>query len=78
MKPPGTRPKFRLLIAYTFRKNAHAVTSRDFSAIEYMLRQGVKQVEMYENPAIRDCILSEEIKKWGEKRERDGEGEPRW
>lgn len=68
-KPPANRLKFLIFVNYTFRKNSRSVSTRDFSAIEWMIRQGTKQIEMYENPALRDCLLSREMVDWAEQSE---------
>lgn len=65
-KPPGNRDKFTIFVAYTFQKNSRLVSSRDFSTIEYMIRQGTKTIEMYENPALRDCFLTTEMVSWAQ------------
>lgn len=65
-KPPSTRPKFRLFVRHTFRSQASAVSARDVAAIEHLLRKGRRQVEMYEDPNVRDCWVSEEMVRWGE------------
>jgi len=65
-KPPGNREKFTIFVAYTFRRNSKLVSPRDISTIEYMIRQGTKQLEMYENPALRDCFLTDEMAKWAQ------------
>jgi len=65
-KPPENREKFTIFVAYTFRRNTKLVSPRDISTIEYMIRQGTKQLEMYENPALRDCFLTDEMAKWAQ------------
>jgi succinate dehydrogenase assembly factor 1 len=65
-KPPRNRDKFIIFVAYTFRKNSTLVSPRDFSTIEYMIRQGTKQLEMYENPSLRDCLLTDEMAEWAQ------------
>lgn len=67
-KPPPTRPKFLLLVRYTFRVNASSVSPRDVSAIEHLMRKGTRQLEMYENLGVKDCWLSEEMLLWDEMR----------
>lgn len=63
-KPLGNRDKFTIFVAYTFRKDSKVVSPRDIATIEYMIRQGTKQLEMYENPALRDCFLTDEMAEW--------------
>jgi succinate dehydrogenase assembly factor 1 len=65
-KPPAIQPKFRLLIRYTFRKSASSVSPRDISAIEHLLRAGKRQIEMYEDPSVKDCWISKEMQEWAE------------
>ncbi|KAF9516429.1 hypothetical protein BS47DRAFT_1259885, partial [Hydnum rufescens UP504] len=68
-KPALARPKFRLFVHYHFRKNA-AISPRDIGTVEYLLRQGIKQVDMYENPSIRDCHLTYDMLEWARRNNR--------
>lgn len=70
-KPPKSQPKFNLFVRYTFKTQAAALSSRDVSAIEHLLRKGKRQVEMYEDPKVKDCWVSEQMREW-EKKEREG------
>ncbi|KAF9077825.1 hypothetical protein BDP27DRAFT_1282933 [Rhodocollybia butyracea] len=63
-KPPSTQDKFSLYIRYTFRLNASSVSPRDVSAIEHLLRKGKRQLEMYEQPSVKDCWVSEDMRNW--------------
>jgi len=63
-KPVETRPKFDILIRYTFRTQATSVNPRQISAIEHLLRKGKRQLETYEAPLVRDCYVSQEMKEW--------------
>jgi succinate dehydrogenase assembly factor 1 len=63
-KPKDVQPKFRLLIRHTFRMNAANVSSRNISHIEHLLRKGARQIELFEDPAVRDCWVSEEMVAW--------------
>ncbi|KAF8903156.1 hypothetical protein CPB84DRAFT_1678322 [Gymnopilus junonius] len=63
-KPEAVRPKFNLFVRYTFRTNASKVSPRNISYIEHLLRQGKKQVEQYEDPAVKDCFVSKEMTEW--------------
>ena len=67
-KPPSTRPKFLLLVRYTFRTNASSISPRDVSAIEHLMRKGTRQLETYENHGVKDCWMSEEMLGWDEMR----------
>ena len=68
-KPPTTRPKFGLFVRYTFRKQATAISPRDVSAIEHLLRKGRRQLETYEDPKVRDIWVSNAMREW---EQRDG------
>ncbi|KAM6494343.1 hypothetical protein JOM56_010704 [Amanita muscaria] len=65
-KPPLARPKFRLFVQYTFRTNATNITPRDVSTIEHLLRKGRRQLEMYEDPSVKDCWVSQDMKTWAD------------
>lgn len=74
-KPPTSQTQFRLFVRYTFKTQATSVSPRDIAAIEHMLRRGRRQLEMYEDPNVRDCLVSSEMLHWGAqnsgRRERD-------
>ncbi|GLB38319.1 putative complex I LYR family protein [Lyophyllum shimeji] len=63
-KPPETRPKFLLFVRYTFHTNASKVPPRNVSAIEHLLRKGKRQIEMYEDAAVKDCWVSGDMLAW--------------
>jgi succinate dehydrogenase assembly factor 1 len=63
-KPPSTRPKFLLLERYNFRAQASAVSPRDVGAIEHLLRRGSRRIEVSEDPSVKDCWVSQEMKDW--------------
>jgi len=63
-KPKHVQPKFRLFIRYTFHMNAANVSPRNITYIEHLLRMGRRQIESYEDPAVRDCWVSEEMVAW--------------
>ncbi|EHA19240.1 hypothetical protein CBS63078_10390 [Aspergillus niger] len=52
-KPIETRENFRAYARAEFRKNS-SVSKKDFGAIEYLLRKGQRQLEMYSAPGIRN------------------------
>ncbi|KAH9854678.1 hypothetical protein C2E23DRAFT_883775 [Lenzites betulinus] len=64
MKPPPSQPKFRLFVRYSFKTQGGAVSPRNISAIEHLLRRGKRQIEMYEDPNVRDCWVSSEMTEW--------------
>ena len=63
-KPPDARAKFSLFVRYTFHTQASLVPPRNVSAVEHLLRRGKRQVELYENPSIKDCHISQAMKDW--------------
>nr|VWP00418.1 Transcriptional regulator prz1 [Ganoderma boninense] len=63
-KPPAVQGKFRLFVRYTFNTQAAAVSPRDIAAIEHMLRRGRRQLEMYEDPKVRDCFVTTDMLHW--------------
>ncbi|EGD96780.1 hypothetical protein TESG_04210 [Trichophyton tonsurans CBS 112818] len=52
-KPINSQGNFKQLARDEFRKN-QAISKKDFAAIEFLLRKGHRQVEMYSSPAIRN------------------------
>lgn len=63
-KPIHTRPKFLLTIRHAFRATPSWVSARDFETVEFLLRRGRRQVEMWEDVNVRDCWVSEEMREW--------------
>ena len=63
-KPAPVQPKFRLFVRYTFKTQAASVSPRDIAAIEHLLRRGRRQLEMYEDPQVRDCFVSSDMLQW--------------
>jgi succinate dehydrogenase assembly factor 1 len=62
--PKMSNQKFRLFVRYTFHMNAANISPRNISFIEHLLRKGRRQIESYEDPAVRDCWVSEEMVAW--------------
>ncbi|RDL36822.1 Uncharacterized protein BP5553_06174 [Venustampulla echinocandica] len=52
-KPASTRAHFEAFARKEFQKHLH-FDKKDFSAIEYLLRKGQRQLEMYSSPGIKD------------------------
>ena len=50
-KPVETRPNFEGFARREFQKNLE-MDKKDFSAIEFLLRKGERQLEMYQAPNI--------------------------
>ncbi|OCK96839.1 uncharacterized protein K441DRAFT_551076 [Cenococcum geophilum 1.58] len=54
-KPADTRANFREFARSEFKKNAQ-LDKKDFGTIEYMLRRGQRQLEIYTDPGIRNIL----------------------
>ncbi|KAF9452886.1 hypothetical protein P691DRAFT_793671 [Macrolepiota fuliginosa MF-IS2] len=65
-KPQSTQHKFLLFVRYTFHQNATSILPRDVSAIEHLLRKGTRQLEIYEDPGVKDCFVSRDMLDWHE------------
>ncbi|RAL08687.1 succinate dehydrogenase assembly factor 1 [Aspergillus homomorphus CBS 101889] len=52
-KPAETRENFRVYARAEFQKQV-TVSKKDFTAIEYLLRKGQRQLETYSSPGIRN------------------------
>ncbi|TFK24966.1 hypothetical protein FA15DRAFT_640420 [Coprinopsis marcescibilis] len=63
-KPATSQPKFLLHVQYNFHKNAESISPRNVSAIEHLIRKGTRQIEMFEDPAVKDCWVSREMFDW--------------
>lgn len=70
VKPVEAQPKFSLFVRYTFHKNATEVSPRNISFIEHLLRKGTRQIELYEDPGVKDCFVSQEMVEWDRARRR--------
>jgi succinate dehydrogenase assembly factor 1 len=66
-KPDSVRPKFRLFIRFSFHKSASKVSPRNVSSVEHLLRKGTRQIELYEDPGVKDCWVTDEMIAWNEK-----------
>ena len=65
-KPPEARPKFMTFVRYSFKTQATAIQPKNVSAIEHLLRRGRRQLEIYEDPKVRDCWVSKDMREWNE------------
>ncbi|KAF4466629.1 Found in Mitochondrial Proteome [Fusarium albosuccineum] len=52
-KPQATRPHFESFARNEFSRNM-SIDKRDFAAIEFLLRKGRRQLEVYASPGIKD------------------------
>ncbi|CAB4436421.1 unnamed protein product [Rhizophagus irregularis] len=51
-KPIETQNRFQQFVRSQFRQ--HTILPRDHNMIEYMLRKGKRQLEVYENDSVKD------------------------
>ncbi|KAF7299022.1 hypothetical protein MIND_00850500 [Mycena indigotica] len=63
-KPEASRSKWNLMLRYTFRTQAARAHPGAFSTIEYLLRAGRRQIDMFEHPSVKDCHVSAEMQSW--------------
>ncbi|PNY26890.1 Uncharacterized protein TCAP_03182 [Tolypocladium capitatum] len=52
-KPKSTRPHFEAFARAEFARNL-SIDKRDFAAIEFLLRKGRRQLDVYSSPGIKD------------------------
>ncbi|KAH6619538.1 complex 1 protein-domain-containing protein [Chaetomium sp. MPI-SDFR-AT-0129] len=52
-KPSTRRDHFQVFARQEFEKNVK-IDKRDFSAIEFLLRKGRRQLEIYSSPGVKD------------------------
>ncbi|KIE01856.1 heat repeat protein, partial [Metarhizium majus ARSEF 297] len=52
-KPASTRAHFEQFARAEFDRNLR-IEKRDFAAIEFLLRKGRRQLDVYSNPGIKD------------------------
>ncbi|KAK4132310.1 hypothetical protein BT67DRAFT_385771 [Trichocladium antarcticum] len=52
-KPQATREHFKAFARTEFEKNIK-LDKRDFGAIEFLLRKGQRQLEVYSSPGVKD------------------------
>ncbi|KAJ1331361.1 succinate dehydrogenase assembly factor 1 [Microdochium nivale] len=52
-KPMATQPHFKAYARAEFDKSIQ-INKKDFAAVEFLLRKGKRQLELYSQPNIRD------------------------
>ncbi|KAK8143897.1 hypothetical protein MY1884_006580 [Beauveria asiatica] len=52
-KPEATRPHFQAFVRSEFAKSRD-IDKRDFAAIEFLLRKGKRQLQVYSSNGIKD------------------------
>lgn len=52
-KPKATRHNFEVFARSEFDKNL-SIDKRDFAAVEFLLRKGRRQLDLYSVPSIKD------------------------
>ncbi|KAF7314453.1 hypothetical protein MKEN_00918100 [Mycena kentingensis (nom. inval.)] len=65
-KPPTTRTRWSIMLRYTFRIQAARAKPTEFSTVEYLLRAGRRQVDMFADPSVKDCQVSAAMHAWDE------------
>ncbi|KAI1824502.1 complex 1 protein-domain-containing protein [Xylaria intraflava] len=55
-KPKATRPHFEAFARSEFNKNIK-IDRKDFGAVEFLLRKGRRQLDVYSAPGIKDVRL---------------------
>ena len=63
-KPQQAQANFRLLIRHTFRTQALAISPKQITAVEHLLRKAKKTVEMWEASTVRDVSVSGAMREW--------------
>jgi succinate dehydrogenase assembly factor 1 len=56
-KPEHSRDRFKLYIRSEFQKQATGISKRDLNAIEYLLRRGKKNLEVFKNENLTDISI---------------------
>lgn len=54
-KPPDARPNFKAFARKEFERHK-ALDKKDFSAIEFFLRKGNRQLEIYREPGVHNIV----------------------
>ncbi|KAL2200054.1 complex 1 protein-domain-containing protein [Corynascus similis CBS 632.67] len=52
-KPEASRKHFQVFARNEFDKNIK-IDKRDFAAVEFLLRKGRRQLDMYSSPGVKD------------------------
>ncbi|KXJ95550.1 complex 1 protein-domain-containing protein [Microdochium bolleyi] len=52
-KPAATQPHFKAYARAEFDKSI-SISKKDFAAVEFLVRKGRRQLELYSQPNIRD------------------------
>ncbi|KIM21700.1 hypothetical protein M408DRAFT_80180 [Serendipita vermifera MAFF 305830] len=69
-KPVDSQTRFRTLIRWHFRRPQvqEEISPRNISLIEHLVRKCQRQIEMWENPGVKDVVLNGQMKSWEEGR----------
>ncbi|KAF3927051.1 hypothetical protein AA313_de0200555 [Arthrobotrys entomopaga] len=57
LKPLESRNHFKTFVSGEFRRYAVQVDRKDFDTIEFLLRKGKRQLEVYSDPNIKRMTL---------------------
>jgi succinate dehydrogenase assembly factor 1 len=55
LKPSATRPNFENFARKEFERNTH-LDKKDFSAVEFFLRKGHRQLDTYSQKGVTDVV----------------------
>lgn len=64
-KPAVAQDRFLCLVRAHFRAQAQAVSPRNVSAVEYLMRRSARTLEGWESDEVRDVGVSEDMKRVG-------------
>ena len=64
-KPPASRSNFLCLVRAHFRAQATAVSPRNVSGIEYLMRRTTRSLDAWESATVRDIGLTDDMKSIG-------------
>jgi len=76
-KPVQTQDKFLVLVRHHFRTQASAVAARNVTAVEHLLRRSQRMVDGWEDAAVKDCTLTNEMRAWNERQPFLGRAAPK-
>ncbi|EJU03242.1 hypothetical protein DACRYDRAFT_106406 [Dacryopinax primogenitus] len=63
-KPPSAQAAFRKLYRHAFRTRAREYSKRDIAAVEHLLRQGRRWVEVMQGQGVRGVAVGLEVERW--------------
>lgn len=64
-KPPSAQRNFLALVRSHFRTQAHAVSPRNVSAVEHLMRRSQRMLDGWESATVRDVALTDDMARAG-------------